>query len=59
MVLDAGRHCHQSRARADIAWIFLAAYFGLVALRVMALGQPWTISPTSSPTAVCFCSHSS
>jgi Na+-transporting NADH:ubiquinone oxidoreductase subunit NqrB len=29
--------------RADIAWIFLAAYLGLVALRVVALGQPWTI----------------
>lgn len=29
--------------RADIAWIFLAAYLGLVALRVMALGQPWAI----------------
>ena len=29
--------------RADIAWMFLAAYLGLVALRVMALGQPWTI----------------
>jgi enediyne biosynthesis protein E5 len=29
--------------RADIAWIFLAAYLGLVALRVIALGQPWTL----------------
>jgi Na+-transporting NADH:ubiquinone oxidoreductase subunit NqrB len=29
--------------RSDIAWVFLAAYLGLVALRVMALGQPSTI----------------
>jgi enediyne biosynthesis protein E5 len=29
--------------RADIAWIFLAAYLGLIALRVTALGQPWAI----------------
>jgi Na+-transporting NADH:ubiquinone oxidoreductase subunit NqrB len=29
--------------RSDIAWVFLAAYLGLVALRVTALGQPWTI----------------
>jgi Na+-transporting NADH:ubiquinone oxidoreductase subunit NqrB len=29
--------------RSDIAWMFLAAYLGLVALRVVALGQPWTI----------------
>lgn len=29
--------------RSDVAWAFLAAYLGLVALRVIALGQPWTI----------------
>jgi Na+-transporting NADH:ubiquinone oxidoreductase subunit NqrB len=29
--------------RSDIAWVFLAAYLGLVALRVAALGQPWAI----------------
>lgn len=29
--------------RSDIAWVFLGAYLGLIALRVMALGQPWTI----------------
>lgn len=29
--------------RSDIAWAFLGAYLGLVALRVTALGQPWTI----------------
>ena len=29
--------------RSDIAWVFLAAYLGLIALRVSALGQPWTI----------------
>ena len=29
--------------RSDIASVFLGAYLGLVALRVMALGQPWTI----------------
>jgi len=28
--------------RADVAWTFLAAYLGLVALRVIALGQAWT-----------------
>jgi enediyne biosynthesis protein E5 len=29
--------------RSDVAWAFLAAYLGLVALRLAALGQPWTI----------------
>lgn len=29
--------------RSDIAWVFLAAYLGLVGLRVLVLGQPWTI----------------
>jgi len=29
--------------RSDIAWVFLAVYLGLIALRVSALGQPWTI----------------
>jgi len=29
--------------RSDIAWVFLGAYLGLIALRVLALGQPWTI----------------
>ncbi|MFO1322852.1 MAG: RnfABCDGE type electron transport complex subunit D [Burkholderiales bacterium] len=29
--------------RSDVAWVFLGAYLGLVALRVVALGQPWTI----------------
>jgi Na+-transporting NADH:ubiquinone oxidoreductase subunit NqrB len=29
--------------RSDIAWIFLGAYLGLAALRVVYLGQPWTI----------------
>jgi Na+-transporting NADH:ubiquinone oxidoreductase subunit NqrB len=33
----------QRARRADVAWTFLAAYLGLVALRVLALGQPWTI----------------
>lgn len=33
-----------SRARrSDVAWVFLGAYLGLIALRVAALGQPWTI----------------
>jgi Na+-transporting NADH:ubiquinone oxidoreductase subunit NqrB len=29
--------------RSDVAWSFLACYLGLIALRVLALGQPWTI----------------
>ncbi|MEO8486960.1 MAG: RnfABCDGE type electron transport complex subunit D [Betaproteobacteria bacterium] len=29
--------------RVDIAWVFLAAWLGLVALRVAALGQPWAV----------------
>jgi Na+-translocating ferredoxin:NAD+ oxidoreductase RnfD subunit len=29
--------------RWDIAWIFLGAWLGLVALRVLWLGQPWTV----------------
>lgn len=33
----------QRARRADVAWVFLAAYLGLVALRTAALGQPWTI----------------
>jgi Na+-transporting NADH:ubiquinone oxidoreductase subunit NqrB len=33
----------QRARRADIAWTFLAAYLGLVALRVIALAQPWAI----------------
>ena len=33
----------QRAQRADVAWTFLAAYLGLAALRVIALGQPWTI----------------
>ena len=33
----------QRARRWDIAWVFLAAWLSLVALRVVALGQPWTI----------------
>jgi Na+-transporting NADH:ubiquinone oxidoreductase subunit NqrB len=33
----------QRARRADIAWVFLAAYLVLVALRIAVLGQPWTI----------------
>ena len=29
--------------RSDVAWAFLAAYLGLVAVRMAALGQPWTV----------------
>jgi Na+-transporting NADH:ubiquinone oxidoreductase subunit NqrB len=29
--------------RIDIAWVFLGAWLGLVALRVVVLGQPWTV----------------
>lgn len=29
--------------RLDISWVFLAAFLGIVALRVTALAQPWTI----------------
>ena len=33
-----------TRARRwDISWVFLAAWLGLVAARVLWLGQPWTI----------------
>jgi Na+-transporting NADH:ubiquinone oxidoreductase subunit NqrB len=33
-----------SRARRiDISWVFLSAFLGLIALRVMWLGQPWAI----------------
>ena len=33
----------QRARRWDIAWVFLAAWLGLVAVRVLVLGQPWTI----------------
>ena len=33
----------QRARRWDIAWVFLAAWLGLVAARVLWLGQPWTI----------------
>lgn len=33
----------QRARRADVAWVFLAAYLGMVALRVAALGQSWAI----------------
>jgi Na+-transporting NADH:ubiquinone oxidoreductase subunit NqrB len=33
----------QRARRWDIAWVFLAAWLTLVSLRVVALGQPWTI----------------
>ena len=29
--------------RVDIAWVFLAAWLGFVALRVALLGQPWAV----------------
>jgi Na+-transporting NADH:ubiquinone oxidoreductase subunit NqrB len=29
--------------RVDVAWVFLAAWLGLVALRVLVLGQPWAV----------------
>ena len=29
--------------RLDISWVFLAVFLGIVALRVSALAQPWTI----------------
>jgi Na+-transporting NADH:ubiquinone oxidoreductase subunit NqrB len=33
-----------SRARRlDVSWVFLGAFLGLVALRVLLLGQPWAI----------------
>ncbi|MEO8508988.1 MAG: RnfABCDGE type electron transport complex subunit D [Betaproteobacteria bacterium] len=41
-VVLGGMVTHRAR-RSDIAWVFLGAYLGLIALRVMALGQPWTI----------------
>lgn len=33
----------QRARRMDVAWVFLAAYAALLALRVLVLGQPWTI----------------
>ena len=33
----------QRARRVDVAWVFLAAYAALLALRVIVLGQPWTI----------------
>ena len=33
----------QRARRWDISWMFLAAWFALVAARVAVLGQPWTI----------------
>jgi Na+-transporting NADH:ubiquinone oxidoreductase subunit NqrB len=33
----------QRARRLDISWVFLGAFLGLVALRVLLLGQPWTI----------------
>jgi len=33
----------QRARRWDIAWAFLAAWLGLVALRVVVLGQPWPV----------------
>ena len=33
----------QRARRWDISWVFLAAWLGLVAARVLWLGQPWTI----------------
>jgi Na+-transporting NADH:ubiquinone oxidoreductase subunit NqrB len=33
----------QRARRWDISWVFLAAWLGLVAARVLVLGQPWTI----------------
>jgi Na+-transporting NADH:ubiquinone oxidoreductase subunit NqrB len=33
----------QRARRLDISWVFLGAYLGLVALRVLLLGQSWTI----------------
>jgi Na+-transporting NADH:ubiquinone oxidoreductase subunit NqrB len=33
----------QRARRWDISWVFLGAWLGLVAARVLVLGQPWTI----------------
>ena len=33
----------QRARRWDISWVFLGAWLGLVAARVLLLGQPWTI----------------
>ncbi len=42
LVVLGGVVAHRAR-RADIAWVFLAAYLGLIGLRVIVLGQPWAI----------------
>jgi enediyne biosynthesis protein E5 len=33
----------QRARRLDVSWVFLGAFLGLAALRVLLLGQPWTI----------------
>jgi Na+-transporting NADH:ubiquinone oxidoreductase subunit NqrB len=42
-LLMLGTVVTQRARRLDISWIFLLAFLGLVALRVLLLGQSWTI----------------
>ena len=42
-LLMLGTVVTQRAKRLDISWVFLAAFLGLVALRVLLLGQPWAI----------------
>jgi Na+-transporting NADH:ubiquinone oxidoreductase subunit NqrB len=41
--LVLGTMVTQRARRLDISWVFLGAFLGLVALRVLLLGQSWTI----------------
>ncbi len=42
-LLMLGTVVTQRARRLDISWVFLGAFLGLVALRVLLLGQSWTI----------------
>jgi Na+-transporting NADH:ubiquinone oxidoreductase subunit NqrB len=42
-VLMLGTVVTERARRLDISWVFLTAFLGLVALRVVLLGQPWAI----------------
>jgi Na+-transporting NADH:ubiquinone oxidoreductase subunit NqrB len=42
-LLMLGTIVTQRARRLDISWVYLGAFLGLVALRVLLLGQPWAI----------------
>ncbi|HXX83904.1 MAG TPA: RnfABCDGE type electron transport complex subunit D [Casimicrobiaceae bacterium] len=41
--LTLGTLVTERARRLDVSWVFLGAFLGLVGLRVLLLGQPWTI----------------